>query len=301
MPQLLASIIAVTVVGRCILPMPVAKAQEQSPRRPTQMVNVKGRAMRVWLTGIEQRKTGQPVVILEAGAGGGLERWTPEVVAGIARLALVVAYDRRGVGQSEPDSVRPTIRRVSQSLHELLEELRLPPPYVLVGASWGGALIRGFSDAYAGEVVGFVYLDAVDIEATWEKKAAVLPEADRKSALEPPTLPPIPADTPPGLRAEYEQIAENMLNDFAEARALRPTSGVPVAVIIAAPPGRLKPPNDALVRLQIKHQSEWALTSSKGLLVVSGAVGHNIQRDDPALVMQAVSHVLNNAPATPLK
>ncbi|HXG57374.1 MAG TPA: alpha/beta hydrolase [Vicinamibacterales bacterium] len=292
--NLLAFIVVGTVVAE-MLSVPAAMAQVQSPPRPTQTVNVKGRAMRVWLAGIDQRKPGQPVVILEAGAGAGLDRWTPEVVAGIAQLAPVVAYDRRGVGQSEPDTVRPTIRRVGQSLHDLLETLRIPPPYVLVGASWGGALIRGFSHAYPGEVAGFVYLDALDL-ATREERAAVLPEADRKRALEPPTLPPIPPDTPPGLRAEYEQVSANMLNDYAEARSLHPDSGVPVAVIVASPPGRLKS-DGALVRLQIAHQGDWALSSSNGLLIVSGSVGHNIQRDDPALVFQAVKHVLKNAPA----
>jgi hypothetical protein len=57
-------------------------------------------------------------------------------------------------------------------------------------------------------------------------------------------------------------------------------------------PGRLEPPHAALVRLQIEHQGDWTLGSSKGLLIVSGAVEHNIQRDDPALVVQSIRHVL---------
>lgn len=107
-------------------------------------------------------------------------------------------------------------------------------------------------------------------------------ESDRKGALGPPALPPIPPDTPPGLRAEYEQLGEDMRSDYADARAFRRPSNVPVAVIIAAPPGRLKPPGDALARLQIARQSDWALESSNGLLIVSGRTGHNVQRDDPA-------------------
>ena len=49
------------------------------------------------------------------------------------------------------------------------------------------------------------------------------------------------------------------------------------------------------MRLQIKHQANWALDSSNGLLIVSGAVKHDVAEDDPALVAQAVRHVLDHA------
>jgi pimeloyl-ACP methyl ester carboxylesterase len=135
------------------------------------MVPVEGRAMRVWTLGVEQRKPGQPVVILESGTGGGLETWKP-VFAEIARLAPVLAYDRRGVGQSEPDSVTPTLHRVAQSLHALLQQMSIPPPYVLVGHSWGGAFVRSFSDVYPAEVAGLVFLDVTDFVSTREEKAS---------------------------------------------------------------------------------------------------------------------------------
>src|SRR5262245_42124417 len=82
------------------------------------MVSVDGLAMRVRTAGIDQRKPDQPVVLLEAGAGGGLDTWNP-VFAEIARLAPVIAYDRRGLGQSAPDRELPTLKRVSESLHAL--------------------------------------------------------------------------------------------------------------------------------------------------------------------------------------
>ena len=119
--------------------------------------------------------------------------------------------------------------------------------------------------------------------------------------MKPSNVPTIPPDTPPGLRAEYENLQQNMRTEFAEARGLRPTPGVPVAVVIAAPPGRLKHPGDVLMRLQVKHQSDWALASSNGLLIVSGAVGHNVAKADPSLVVQAVRHVLTHRRPVPAK
>lgn len=270
---------------------------QPAPTDP-QMVKVGARAMRAWTAGIAERKPGQPVLVLEAGAGGGLDEWQP-VFADLARLAPVLAYDRRGLGRSEDDTQPQTFLRIAQSLHDLLTTMRVAPPYVLVGHSFGALYIRGFSEAFPDEVVGYVYVEAFDFDATREEKAAALPEAERTQALAPPVLPPIPPDTPPGARAEIDLIAREMLSDGMEARKLRQKPGVPVAVIIAAPPGRLKHPGDTMMRLEISHQSEWALQSSKGLFIVSGGTGHFVQKDAPELVLLAVRHVLQNIPTPP--
>jgi len=41
----------------------------------TRMLDVDGVQMRVWTAGIEQRKPGEPAIVLEAGAGADLETW----------------------------------------------------------------------------------------------------------------------------------------------------------------------------------------------------------------------------------
>ncbi len=273
----------------------VAIAQTATPS--PQIVDVGGGQMRVLTAGLANRRLNQPVVILEAGAGEGLDNWRP-AFAEIARVAPVIAYDRRGIGQSAPDSETPALRRVAASLHSLLEKLAVAPPYVLVGHSWGGLFVRAYIDRYADEVAGLVFLDVTDFETTREEKAAAVSPADRAAVLAPPALPPIPPDTPPGLRAEFGVVASEMTNDFPEARSLRAPAGIPVAVVVATPPGRLQGLGGVMVRLQMKHQAEWALTSPKGLFVAADHVGHMVHRDDPGLVVRLIEHVLQNAEAT---
>lgn len=41
----------------------------------------------------------------------------------------------------------------------MLEELRIPPPYVLVGHSYGGLLVRVFAHRYPAEIAGLVLVD----------------------------------------------------------------------------------------------------------------------------------------------
>lgn len=255
--------------------------------------------MRVWTAGIEQRQTGRPVVILESGAGEGLDSWKP-VFAEIARVAPVLAYDRRGLGQSTADSVKPTLRRVAASLHALLQRLSIPPPYILVGHSWGGLLTRAYFDQYAQEVAGLIFLDALNPGMTRDERAKAAPPEERERLLAPPTLPEIPPDTPPGLRAEYEVVGSEMVNDYPDARSLRLPSGVPVVVVVAAPPGRIKGSGGVTALLGNNRLAELALTSPKGLFVAAGHVGHLVHRDDPSLVVRLVEHVLKYALPPPL-
>ena len=270
-----------------------AYAQVSAPA--TQMVDVEGRAMRVAVAGLQQRKPGQPVVILETGAGEtGIEPWTP-VFAALARVAPVVAYDRRGVGKSEPDNVKTTLRRTAQSLHALLQRLSISPPYILVGASWGGVVTRAYFDQYAQEVAGLIFLDAVNPGRTREERAKSAPPEEREEILAAPTLPPIPPDTPPGLRAEYQLILSEMGNDFPEARSLRLPTGVPVVVVRASPPGRKL----GVIELDETELAGLALRSPKGLYLAAGHVGHLIHRDDPGLVVYLVEHVLRYAVTAP--
>ena len=259
----------------------------------TQMVNVEGRAMRVAVAGLDQRKPGQPVIVLEAGAGEtGIEPWTP-VFAALARVAPVVAYDRRGVGKSEADTEKVTLRRTAQSLHALLQRLNVAPPYVLVGHSWGGVVLRAYFDQYASEIAGLVFLDAVNPGRTREEKAQGLPPEQRKEALAPPDVPAIPPDTPLGLRAEYELVLSEIVNDFPEARTMRLPGGVPIVVVRASPPGRV--PSDDVLDVGPSDLAGLALRSPKGLFIAAAHVGHNVQRDDPDLVVRLVEHVLKHA------
>jgi pimeloyl-ACP methyl ester carboxylesterase len=251
--------------------------------------------MRVWAAGTDQRKVGQPAVILEAGAGEGLDNWKP-VFAQIAAVAPVVAYDRRGIGQSAPDSEKQTLRRAAQSLHALLQKIGVQPPYILVGHSWGGLLTRAYIDQYAREVTGLLLLEALNPGLRREDQAKLVPPEERAAVLAPPTMPPIPPTAPPGMRAEMELVSSEMVNDYPEARSLREPSGIPIVVVSAMPPNRMKSRGNRGFGIEPWEQPGLALTSPKGMFVVASHVGHMVHRDDPALVVQLIRHLIENAP-----
>ena len=259
----------------------------------TRIIKIDEADVRVRTSGLERRLSGQPVIVLEAGFGAILDSWNP-IFDALAQLAPVIAYDRFGLGQSAADPKTPTLTRNVETLHDVLDELA-KPPYVLVGHSLGGVIIRGFSAIHSSETAGLVYLDTPDFEATRAERAELLTGEARVRALQPPNLPAIPTDTPPKLRPVYEQLLLEMRDDFPSARKWRQLSNVPVGVIVTARADRLRGDGAAMMRLHIRHQSEWTLGSPDSMFTVAGHTGHIVHRDDPQLVISMVNHVYKAA------
>ena len=78
----------------------------------------------------------------------------------VARLTRVCAYDRAGVGWSDPSPGPRTSRVFAEELHTLLHNAGVAPPFVLVGHSMGGLDVRMYASLYRAEVAGLVLVDA---------------------------------------------------------------------------------------------------------------------------------------------
>jgi pimeloyl-ACP methyl ester carboxylesterase len=71
----------------------------------------------------------------------------------------VITYDRPGIGESTPNADPRTLAIIDRDLVAFLDALDAPPPYVLIGHSWGGHIIRYFADRHPAKVAGLVFLD----------------------------------------------------------------------------------------------------------------------------------------------
>ena len=112
--------------------------------------------------------SGSPTVVY-------LHGWIREPASGGASNAGVIpsmlrdehrvcVYDRANVGTSSVTD-----------LHRLLNAAGVEPPYVLLGASFGGLISNAYAATYPDEVVGMVLLDAVipgllELEHYWPKE-----------------------------------------------------------------------------------------------------------------------------------
>ncbi len=103
---------------------------------------------------------GKPTIILEAGMGGVSLDWSfvqPE----LSKLSTVLSYDRAGYGWSEMNEEGVTSEEYVENLRMLLANLKLAPPYILVGHSFGGLNTRLFAASYPEEIAGLVLVDSV--------------------------------------------------------------------------------------------------------------------------------------------
>jgi pimeloyl-ACP methyl ester carboxylesterase len=70
-----------------------------------------------------------------------------------------VLYDRAGTGWSDQVTLPRSAGVVAGELRALLRAAGVPPPYLLVGHSLGGAYARRYTQRYPGEVAGVLFLD----------------------------------------------------------------------------------------------------------------------------------------------
>ncbi len=277
-----------------------ARSQPDSSS-PVRSVDVNGHAIRVRTGGLQQPRT--PVVIFEAGGTDTLDSWDP-IFGDVAKLTSAVAYDRPGNGRSATDGEPPTPAHIANALHALLEVLHVSPPYVLVGHSWGGPLIRMFAGLYPGEVAGLLYIDPTDIRTEEEDAAywgaqGFTPEAAaaRKTASRTGMI---------AAGGEMKVMAETSAAYFKDFRSLPPVPAeIPVTVLMsdrfsadAWPPPRPCAPrdcHDASIRFRTRQLMAMSRASTNGTFVLATGRGHYIHKDDPALVMSAIQRVLGLA------
>ncbi len=127
------------------------------------------------------RSVGKPLVVLEAGGGSGLETWSP-VQSSIAEFGRVCGYDRptltRGRAAPQASSLPADVVR---TLREVLSALGEAPPYIMVGHSYGGMIVRLYATRYPKEVAGLVLVDSTH-EDLLSRFDQIDPEAAREFA-----------------------------------------------------------------------------------------------------------------------
>ncbi|MFD7033126.1 alpha/beta fold hydrolase [Streptomyces sp. NPDC059917] len=101
-----------------------------------------------------------PTVVFEGGLAAGRSYWAPVQVA-VSAFAPAVVYDRSGLGRSAPDPGPRRLDRLARDLGDLLDHLG-PGPFLLVGHSWGGPLVRLAAAARPGRIAALVLVDPAD-------------------------------------------------------------------------------------------------------------------------------------------
>ncbi|OGG52264.1 MAG: hypothetical protein A3F84_09110 [Candidatus Handelsmanbacteria bacterium RIFCSPLOWO2_12_FULL_64_10] len=121
---------------------------------PGRIVDIGGRKLHLHCSG-----EGSPTVVLVAGGGAFSIDWAL-VQPKVAGTTRVCAYDRAGLGWSDPGPAKETVEQTVGDLHALLRAAGEKGPYLLVGASIGGIFIRAYQHAFPDEVAGLIFTNS---------------------------------------------------------------------------------------------------------------------------------------------
>jgi pimeloyl-ACP methyl ester carboxylesterase len=241
---------------------------------------------------------GSPTVILEAGGGVDSSYWA-DVFDGVKGTTRVCKYDRANLGRSDKVPGPRTFHDTTRDLQVLLEKAHIGGPYILVGHSMGGMLVRIFSHQHPGEVAGIVLVDSAHPDMGSRLLACLPPESADES------------ETTRYLRQWFTWMSDssrgapfidsevlNALVGNRQVRDVETLGDLPLVVISQAPniPGLgsgivASAEIDACLRQTWQDmQGELAgLSSNTSRLTAWG--GHMIPLEQPELIVQAITNL----------
>ena len=146
-------------IGICCFAATVLAQQAELPPPPGKLIAIGERKLHLLCSG-----QGAPTIILEAGASSFAIDWTL-VQRELQTTNRVCSYDRAGMGWSDPAPASGATD--TADLYQLLGKAEERPPYVMVGASRGGMLVRAYLAEYPADVVGLVFVDAATEDNLW--------------------------------------------------------------------------------------------------------------------------------------
>lgn len=259
---------------------------------------------------------GTPIVVFEAGMGGSRNSWGA-IAPVIGERTTSVVYDRSGLGRSAPDpsGVRD-LARLTDDLVDVLGALG-DGPFVLVGHSWGGPIIRGAAAALPDRIAGLVLVDPTDErcdlffskanerQARWAPgimnvmaRVGLLNRAAGKLAANLPEPWATNMRSEDGTRASIvEQLAE-LEPSTRDLQRLRDEPltlpDVPVTIISGAKPGRME--RGRRPELIAAHVGS-ATALPQGRHVLAQESSHYIPFTEPAVVIDEIVRILDSRPS----
>jgi pimeloyl-ACP methyl ester carboxylesterase len=289
------------------------QSTEVAPQAPGRLIDIGGRRLHLNCTG-----DGSPTVVVENGGGAFSIDWDL-VQSEVAKTTRICTYDRAGYAWSDPGPLRDLPEQTIADFELLLRIGDVRAPYVLVGQSIGGILVRDYQRRLQDAVAGLVLVDPTHDEGLayvingQPRPISLVSRSDlqefmRELMAKPSTPPALPAKLsspfdrlpttlqPVRLWAERlyfadqdrnrtPYIAEGQRQEFIALRQQRLSATHPLGVL----------PLVVLTNGDNKQKEELSALSQSGALVVVKDSCHEIQLCSPGPVIDAIRRVVSDA------
>jgi pimeloyl-ACP methyl ester carboxylesterase len=286
---------------------------------PGRLINIGGRRLHLLCAGNVSDHT----VVIEAGSGNDVTLWQG-ILGRVSRFTRVCAYDRAGLGWSDPVSGPRSFDDRARDLHSLLQHADIAGPYILVGHSYGGYVVRRFAVAYPQSVSGIILIDAPD--EVWSFAAEGLLDAQTIGAQEwrrglaaqfgllrfgtrliPDRFDPLKG-VPDEARGEQMALYLRSSRHFAIADEMAAYKAVPskerspygfghlgdMPLVVVSRGWNDPATGDQVYPEWEEAQKRLASLSTNSVHIVAARSGHMIQFTEPGVIVSAIQKLLEN-------
>jgi pimeloyl-ACP methyl ester carboxylesterase len=237
---------------------------------------------------------GEPTIVFLTGKGRPQNDFK-RVYNKIKRTNQIFSYDRAGLGESEAFKNERTIDTMAYELHELLVKEKIKPPYILVGHSLGGHIMRCFVSMYPNTVSGMVFVDPAQ-EDEFKNGLALRNDSEKvvfreqyKSYLK------FPGRTK-GHNAESKHCFDFDSTGYATnqriVKDLKLPTNIPITVLLSTQPDV----ENAYIERELEYRTRffenWKTLNSQTKVITTSKSGHFIHVDEPSLVIDEINEVI---------
>lgn len=237
---------------------------------------------------------GEPTIVFIPGKGREQKDFR-KVYNKLNKTNQIFAYDRAGLGKSELIRNERRVDTMAFELHELLVKERIKPPYILVGQSLGGYIMRCFVSMYPEMVSGMVFVEPAH-EYEFKNGLEIRSDSDKvvfrdefKSYLK------IEGRTK-GHRAESKESFDFDSIGFSTnqriVKDLKLPTTIPITVLIAR---KVDADNDYInkeMEYRLSYFEQWKNINPQTKVISTFKSGHFIELDEPRLVINEINEMI---------
>jgi len=252
---------------------------------------------------------GEPLVVFESGLDeGGFLSWQ-KVQEEVSKFTSTLSYNRAGILFSERGNSPKTGEAKADELYLLLKKTNNNGPYILVGHSLAGYMLRSFIAKYPQEVAGIVFVDVshpdqsnrLSTSTTSPPPLSLIkflnsigvvrlfggysyPNTSKSDSINIITN----AYRPESIPALLEEI-NNIELLAEEASKVNSFGDIPLIVITGTSINR----DENFLKLWIQMQKELLDLSTVSKHILAEKSEHYIQLEQPEIVVQAIQELFN--------
>ncbi len=269
-----------------------------------QIIQFQGKKVQIFTKNLNNLDENKPVVILESGLGSPIQNWN-NLLEKFPDSIPVFAYERAGIGQSEMTDTEPSPENTANRLHEILGTLKIKPPYILVGHSWGGVIINSYTVKYPEEVVGLIYIDESDIINMEKNNLEAIKRASNgkvSTNVIKEKMNDAFQQAPPGIAKEWKEIYKLTGQKEIDSLKFTPPKTIPTAILVS---GKYSPPpidlgiktfdlkdyHKEILKLRVEKFATKIMDNPNGIFLQFNNLGHYMHVENPELVSNIIEEI----------